>query len=99
MLFNVPGGKSWLGFPDTVTRPGFVGCLNWRWPLRARTRYQPSAFNNFRTCRTFIPGSIPRGRGQKKQKDPKQAVGRATDPGVRFAPVAICKQTANMGQT
>ncbi len=25
---NVPGGMVWLGFPETVTRPGFVGCLN-----------------------------------------------------------------------
>ena len=29
--------------PDTVTRPGFVGCLNWRWPPFAGTRYQPSS--------------------------------------------------------
>jgi hypothetical protein len=28
MLFSVPVAKSSLGFPATVTRPGFVGCLN-----------------------------------------------------------------------
>jgi hypothetical protein len=28
MLFNVPGGTSMPGFPDTVTVPRFVGCLN-----------------------------------------------------------------------
>jgi hypothetical protein len=28
ILFNVPGAKSSLGFPATVTRPGLVGCLN-----------------------------------------------------------------------
>ena len=28
MLFRVPGGISMLDFPDTVTVPDFVGCLN-----------------------------------------------------------------------
>ena len=28
MLFSVPGASSSLGFPGTVTRPDFVGCLN-----------------------------------------------------------------------
>jgi hypothetical protein len=27
----VPGAKSSLGLPATVTRPGSLGCLNWRW--------------------------------------------------------------------
>jgi hypothetical protein len=30
MLRSVPGGKSALGFPATVTRPGLTGCLNCR---------------------------------------------------------------------
>ncbi len=28
MLSSVPGGMSTLGFPDTVTVPGLLGCLN-----------------------------------------------------------------------
>ena len=28
ILFSVPGGMSMPGFPDTVTVPGFVRCLN-----------------------------------------------------------------------
>src|SRR5215831_9384821 len=28
ILLSVPGAKSSLGFPATVTRPGLVGCLN-----------------------------------------------------------------------
>lgn len=31
MLFRVPDARSALGLPATVTRPGFSGCLNWRW--------------------------------------------------------------------
>ena len=30
MLFKVPGAKSSLGFPGTVTRPGLLACLNCR---------------------------------------------------------------------
>ena len=30
ILFNVPGGTSTLGLPDTVTVPGRFGFLNWR---------------------------------------------------------------------
>jgi hypothetical protein len=29
-LFSVPGARSWLGLPGTVTRPGLLACLNWR---------------------------------------------------------------------
>jgi hypothetical protein len=29
-LFRVPGARSSLGFPGTVTLPGLVGCLNFR---------------------------------------------------------------------
>ncbi len=45
MLFNVPGGRSSLGFPATVTRPTFLECLNWRWLPSVATRYQPSDFS------------------------------------------------------
>lgn len=30
MLCSVPAGTSAEGWPATVTRPFFVGCLNWR---------------------------------------------------------------------
>ncbi len=30
ILLSVPGGTSMPGFPDTVTVPDFVGCLNCR---------------------------------------------------------------------
>src|SRR4029078_4297406 len=30
MLFIVAGARSSLGLPEIVTRPLFVGCLNWR---------------------------------------------------------------------
>src|SRR5688572_20092539 len=40
---SVPGAKSWLGLPGTVTRPGFDRCLNCRWLPRVATRYQPSS--------------------------------------------------------
>jgi hypothetical protein len=30
MLLSVPGAKSSDGLPVIVTRPSFVGCLNWR---------------------------------------------------------------------
>jgi hypothetical protein len=46
--------KSSLGFPATVTRPGFVRCLNWRWLPRVPTRYQPSSCGRRRTSETFI---------------------------------------------
>src|SRR5207253_3836538 len=42
ILFKRPGGKSSLGLPGTVTRPRFVGCLNWRWLPRVATKNQPS---------------------------------------------------------
>ena len=52
-LFNVPGGRSSLGFPATVTRPGFVVCLNCRWLPLVATRYQPSSLNRASTSATF----------------------------------------------
>ena len=45
MLFSVPGASSSPGFPGTVTRPDFVGCLNWRWLPRITTKYQPSSLS------------------------------------------------------
>jgi hypothetical protein len=41
MLFKVPGAKSSLGFPGTVTRPGLLACLNCRWLPLVATKYQP----------------------------------------------------------
>ena len=37
-LFSVPGGKSSLGLPETVTRPGLIVCLNCRWLPLVATR-------------------------------------------------------------
>src|SRR5271168_4503801 len=31
MIFNVPGCKSALSSPGTVTRPFLILCVNWRW--------------------------------------------------------------------
>jgi hypothetical protein len=31
ILFDVPGGTSMLGFPETVTVPGWFECLSCRW--------------------------------------------------------------------
>jgi hypothetical protein len=42
ILFNVPGAKSSLGLPATVTRPGLARCLNCRWLPFVVTKYQPS---------------------------------------------------------
>src|SRR6266542_3618499 len=41
MLLRVPGARSSLGFPGTVTRPGLEPCLNWRWLPFVATRRQP----------------------------------------------------------
>src|SRR5437773_404153 len=30
-LLSVPAARSSPGFPATVTRPGLIGCLYWRW--------------------------------------------------------------------
>ena len=43
MLFHVPGGRSSLGLPGTVTRPGLTGCLNCLWLPLIRTSRHPSA--------------------------------------------------------
>jgi hypothetical protein len=43
ILFSVPGAKSSLGFPATVTRPSFVACLNCLWLPRVAIRSQPSS--------------------------------------------------------
>ena len=54
MLFKVPGAKSSLGLPGTVTRPALVGCLNWRWLPRVVTRNQPSLSSIRSTSLTFM---------------------------------------------
>src|SRR5579883_3185240 len=53
ILFNVPGAKSSLGLPGTVTRPGLVRCLNWRWLPRLATKYHPSSASNRNMSDTF----------------------------------------------
>ena len=54
MLFKVPGATSSLGFPGTVTRPGFTGCLYWRWLPRVAHRIQPSSWSMRRISLIFI---------------------------------------------
>ena len=54
ILFSVPGAKSSLGFPGTVTRPGFDACLNWRWLPRVAARFQPSSASIRSISLTFI---------------------------------------------
>ena len=43
-----------LAFPETVTVPAFVGCLNWRWLPFVRARYQPSSSKALMTSLTFM---------------------------------------------
>ena len=57
MLFRVPGARSSLDFPGTVTRPAFAECLNWRWLPRVATKNQPSSFSSWSTSLTFIPAA------------------------------------------
>src|SRR5207248_1047027 len=54
ILFNVPGGTSTLGFPDTVTVPGWFGFLNWRWLPFVRAKYHPRSSRSLITSQTFI---------------------------------------------
>jgi hypothetical protein len=59
-LFNVPRAISSRTFPETVTRPGFVSCLNWRWLPRIATKYHSSSFNLLIASRTFMSGGAAR---------------------------------------
>jgi len=56
-LFKVPRGISSEGCPATVTVPGFLECLYWRWLPRVLSRYQPSSSMNLMTSRTFMTPS------------------------------------------
>ncbi len=58
VLFNVPGATSSPGLPATVTRPGFVACLNCRCDPRCRTTDQPSSSSCFTMSRTFTSTSL-----------------------------------------
>src|SRR5262245_23260415 len=53
MLAFVLGGKSFDSLPETVTRPGLVGCLNCRWLPRIATTAQSSFFRSRIISRTF----------------------------------------------
>ncbi len=55
---NVPLGMSSPGWPLTVTRPGLVGCLNWRWLPFVTTRTHPSCTRRRITSRTFTPCTL-----------------------------------------
>ena len=64
MLFRVPGASSSLGLPGTVTRPGLLACLYWRWLPRVATRRQPPAWSNLRTSLTFMGERYHNGKVQ-----------------------------------
>src|SRR5438094_10625894 len=57
ILVSVAGCKSLLGLPGTVTRPGLLGCLNWRWLPRIATCSHPSRRRISRISETFTPSS------------------------------------------
>ena len=54
MLLSVPAANSCLRFPATVTRPGFLGCLYWRWLPDCATWNHPSSRSSLITSRTFM---------------------------------------------
>lgn len=54
VLPKVPGARSSLGLPATVTRPGFAECLDWRRLPLVATRNHPSSASNLRISLTFI---------------------------------------------
>ncbi len=60
MLFSVPGANSSLGLPGTVTRPGLIGCLNWRWLPFIATSAQPSSASKRSISLTFTRGIMRR---------------------------------------
>jgi hypothetical protein len=55
MLLRVPGATVSLGLPDTVTRPGLVGCLNWRWLPAARHAIPTGFVQLFQNLANFHP--------------------------------------------
>ena len=57
MFRRVPGARSSLGFPATVTRPGRNGCFSWRWLPRTATSRQPASWS-----RRWHGGPEARGR-------------------------------------
>src|ERR1039457_5358492 len=66
MLFNVPGSTSSLRWPAMVTRPGFLGCLYWRWLLPVPGSIAQPAFSlRVMMSRTFMisPPVVPRRGG------------------------------------
>ena len=59
--FNVPGGMSRPGFPETVTlAPGLPQFANCLWLPFCRMSDQPSSCSRPRTSRTFIFSILPR---------------------------------------
>jgi len=54
ILFNVPGGTSTFGLPDTVTVPDLFGFLNWRWLPFVRAKYHSRSSRSLITSLTFM---------------------------------------------
>jgi hypothetical protein len=63
MLLRVPGGMSMPGCPETVTVPGFVGCLNCLWLPRVLFSTQPSFSKIRSTALTFVRPECQGDRG------------------------------------
>jgi len=79
MLFSVPGARSSLGFPATVTRPFFVGCLNCRWLPLVAAKYQPSFCKSRITSRTLAAKIISLQSRPAKQTPHATYSGYGTD--------------------
>lgn len=74
MLFSVPEARSSLGFPATVTRPCFTGCLNWRWLPRVATSSQPSLRRSSSISLTFmvkVCHGLPRSAHSRSERHPR----------------------------
>src|SRR5215510_8679394 len=87
MLFKVPGATSSDGLPATVTPPGFLGCLYWRWLPRVATRNQPSASISLITSRTFVPHHrSAQGNRSRHEQQWRHAFGKLTNAGAAAHP-------------
>lgn len=82
MLLSVPAASSSLGLPATVTRPGFAGCLNWRWLPLVATSSQPSLRRSSSTSLTFMR-QVCHDRAHDAQRLRQPAAGARSAEGTR----------------